>query len=254
MPGRRPRPRHEDAAFTDALGLVIVLIALAGGGRAVLAVSANTMLQRVVPAQLVGRVFGIVEGLSMAGLAAGALLTPLLVGLGGARLALIAVGGLLPVTALCGLRTLRRLDQGLAGPVTEVALLRSLPHFADLPGQALETLAGALERVDVAPGQVLIRQGDDGDRFYAIADGEMAVSVDGRPGGCAAGAPAWARSPCCGAPPARRRSPRSRPPPCSRWTAARSWPRSAGTHPPGGTPTRSRPGGPAPTPPRRTRP
>ena len=61
-------------AFTGALGLVIVLLALAGGGRAVLAVSANTMLQRVVPAHLVGRVFGIVEGLSMAGLAAGALL------------------------------------------------------------------------------------------------------------------------------------------------------------------------------------
>ncbi len=170
-------------AFTGALGLVIVLIALAGGGRAVLAVSANTMLQRVVPAQLVGRVFGIVEGLSMAGLAAGALLTPLLVGLGGARLALVAVGGLLPVTALCGLRTLPRLDQGRAVPVTEVALLRSLPHFADLPGPALETLAGALERVDVAPGQVLIHQGDDADRFYAIADGEVAVCVDGRPRG-----------------------------------------------------------------------
>ena len=170
-------------AFTSQLGLVVALIALAGGGRAVLAVSANTMLQRVVPAQLVGRVFGIVEGLSMAGLAAGSLLTPLLVGLGGARLALIAVGCLLPLTALCGIRTFRRLDQGRAVPVTEVALLRSLPHFADLPAPALVTLAGALERIDAAPGQVLIRQGEDADRFYAIADGEVAVSVDGRPRG-----------------------------------------------------------------------
>jgi MFS family permease len=170
-------------AFTSALGLVVTLIAVAGGGRAVLAVSANTLLQRVVPAQLVGRVFGIVEGLSMAGLAAGSLLTPLLVGFGGARLALITVGALLPVTAACGLRTLRRVDQGRAVPVTEVALLRSLPHFADLPGPALETLAGALKRIDAIPGQVLIRQGGDGDRFYAIADGEVAVSVDGRPRG-----------------------------------------------------------------------
>jgi MFS family permease len=170
-------------AFTSQLGLVVALIALAGGGRAVLAVSANTMLQRVVPAQLIGRVFGIVEGLSMAGLAAGSLLTPLLVGLGGARLALIAVGCLLPLTALCGVRTFRRLDQGRAGPVTEVALLRSLPHFADLPAPALVTLAGALERIDASPGQVLIRQGEDANRFYAIADGEVAVSVDGRPRG-----------------------------------------------------------------------
>jgi hypothetical protein len=170
-------------AFTSAVGPVVTLIAVAGGGRAVLAVSANTLLQRVVPAQLVGRVFGIVEGLSMAGLAAGSLLTPLLVGLGGARLALIAVGALLPVTATCGLRTLRRVDQGQAVPVTEVALLRSLPHFADLPGPALETLAGALERIDAVPGQVIIRQGEAADRFYAIADGEVAVCVDGRPRG-----------------------------------------------------------------------
>ena len=68
-------------------------------------------------------------------------------------------------------------------PVTEVALLRSLPHFAALPAPALVTLAGALERIDAAPGQVLIRQGEHGDRFYAIADGAVAVSVDGRPRG-----------------------------------------------------------------------
>ena len=68
-------------------------------------------------------------------------------------------------------------------PAVQVALLRSLPHFADLPGPALETLASALERVDAAPGDVIIRQGEPGDRFYAIADGAVAVSVDGRPRG-----------------------------------------------------------------------
>jgi len=170
-------------AFSHAAGVVVVLVAVAGAGRAVLVVAANTMLQRVVPAQLVGRVFGLVEGLSMAGLAAGALLTPLLVAAGGARLGLIVVGFLLPVTALAGLRTLRGLDRGATVPVVEVALLRSLPHFADLPGPALETLAGALHRVELAPGQVLIREGEEGDRFYAIADGEVAVSVAGRPRG-----------------------------------------------------------------------
>ena len=139
-------------AFSHAAGVIVVLVAVAGAGRAVLVVAANTMLQRAVPAQLVGRVFGLVEGLSMAGLAAGSLLTPLLVGVGGARLALIVVGCLLPATALIGLRTLRTLDRGGTVPVVEVALLRSLPHFADLPGPALETLAGALQRVELAPG------------------------------------------------------------------------------------------------------
>jgi CRP-like cAMP-binding protein len=63
----------------------------------------------------------------------------------------------------------------------EVALLRSLSHFADLPGPGLETLAGELECVRVLPGEVVIRQGEEGDRFYAIAQGEVAVSVDGHP-------------------------------------------------------------------------
>jgi MFS family permease len=168
------------SAFSRVAGVVLALIAVAGGGRAVLVVSVNTMLQRVVPARLIGRVFGLVEGLSMAGLALGSVLTPLLIGLGGPTLALVVVGGLLPVTALCGVRTLRRLDRDPSVPVVETALLRSLPHFADLPGPALETLAGALERVDARPGQVIIRQGEVGERFYAIADGEVAVSVDGQ--------------------------------------------------------------------------
>ena len=70
------------------------------------------MLQRVVSAQVIGRVFGLVEGLSMAGLALGAVITPLLIGLGGYRLALIVVGCLLPATALAGSATLRHLDAG----------------------------------------------------------------------------------------------------------------------------------------------
>jgi MFS family permease len=170
-------------AFSSSAGVVIVLLAVAGAGRAVLYVAASTMLQRVVPASVVGRVFGVVEGLSFAGLAIGSVLAPLLISIGGGRLALIVVGALLPATAISGIRTLRRLDAGKIVPVTEVALLRSLPHFAELPGPALETLAGALERVDAAPGQVIIRQGDEGDRFYAIADGEVAISVDGQPRG-----------------------------------------------------------------------
>jgi MFS family permease len=168
------------AAFSSSAGVVIVLLAVAGAGRAVLVVAASTMLQRVVPASVVGRVFGVVEGLSFAGLAIGSVLAPLLINIGGGRLALIVVGALLPATAVSGIRTLRRLDAGKIVPVTEVALLRSLPHFAELPGPALETLAGALERVDAAPGQVIIRQGAEGDLFYAIADGEVAISVDGR--------------------------------------------------------------------------
>jgi hypothetical protein len=122
----------------------------------------------------------LVEGLTNLGLAVGSLLPALLINLGGDRLALVVVGGLLPAAAVVGMGALRRLDKGGVVPLVEVALLRSLPHFADLPGPALETLAGVLERVQALPGEVIVRQGEEGDRFYAIADGEVTVSVDGK--------------------------------------------------------------------------
>lgn len=166
-------------AFSHSAITVVLLLAVVGGGRAVLFVAGSTLLQRVVPASVIGRVFGLLEGLSNLGLAVGSLLPALLIYLGGDGLALVVVGGLLPATAALGMRALRRLDGGATVPLVEVALLRSLPHFAELPGPALETLAAALERVELRPGEVIIRQGEKGDRFYAIADGEVSVSVDG---------------------------------------------------------------------------
>lgn len=58
-------------------------------------------------------------------------------------------------------------------------MLRSLPLFAELPAPALEGLAAALTPVDVPAGGVLIRQGDEGDSYYAIAAGEFNVVQDG---------------------------------------------------------------------------
>jgi MFS family permease len=167
--------------FFHVAVIVVFLIAVVGASRAVLYVAATTLLQRAVPAQVVGRVFGVVEGLSNLGLAVGSLLPALLIYIGGDRFALVVVGGLLPAAGALGVRALRRLDTGRTVPIVEVALLRSLPHFADLPAQGLETLAAELECIRLLPGEVVISQGEEGDRFYAIADGEVAVSVDGHP-------------------------------------------------------------------------
>ena len=64
-------------------------------------------------------------------------------------------------------------------PVVEMARLRALPIFAPLGAPALEALARALEPVEVAAGAAVIREGEAGDRFYLVADGELEVSVGG---------------------------------------------------------------------------
>ena len=77
------------------------------------------------------------------------------------------------------LRTFRALAANRALPVVEIALLRSLPLFAELPGPTIEALAASLTPVELPAGTVLIRQGDPGDAYYAIAAGELDVRQDG---------------------------------------------------------------------------
>lgn len=156
-----------------------VLLACAGMGAAVLEMATRALLQRAVPAELLGSIFGVVEGITMAGLAFGSLLATLLIHLGGPTAAVLGVALVLPVgVALCG-RSLLSLDAHATVPIVEISLLRSLPHFASLPGPALEGLARSLECIHLPAATVVIREGDVGDHFYAVAEGELDVTIAG---------------------------------------------------------------------------
>ena len=48
--------------------------------------------------------------------------------------------------------------------------------FPDLVGPELNSLAKRAERVSFAPGDTIIAEGDPADRFYVIAEGEVAIS------------------------------------------------------------------------------
>jgi MFS family permease len=167
-------------ALTSDRTTVVVLLALVGGSRALFEVATRTLLQRAVATEMVGRVFGLAEGLNMAGLAVGALLAPALIALGGDRLALAGVAAVLPVVIVVKGRLLMRIDQHAQVPVVEISLLRSIPLFRVLPGPSLEGLAKALERVEYEQGAVMIREGDVGDRYYAIADGTVEIRQAGK--------------------------------------------------------------------------
>jgi MFS family permease len=159
--------------------MAVLLLAVSGAGRVLLDVGCRSLLQRTTPSEVLGRVFGLLEGVMMAGLALGSLLIPPLVALGGPKTALIGAGLLLPVLAVLLARPLIAVDRSTRVPVVEIALLHSMPRFAPLPAPALEGVARALERCDLPAGTVVITMGEEGDRFYAIAEGEVEVSRNG---------------------------------------------------------------------------
>lgn len=166
--------------FPTILG-ALLLLAVAGIGNSLADVAGRTLLQRTAQEDVLARVFGILEGLSMAALAVGSIAVPAIVAGLDAEAACLVAGAVLPVALILFGHRLRAIDAAATVPVVEIALLRSLPIFAPLPAAELEGVARELEPVEAAAGTVIIRQGEAGDRYYAVADGDVEVSVDGQP-------------------------------------------------------------------------
>ena len=165
------------AVWTTKFSAFALLIC-GGAARGVLDVAGRTLLTRVTAAHVLARVFGVLEGLAMAGLAVGSLLVPVLVHVGGGGAALGGIAVVIVLAALVALPRLLAVDRrGVAR--AQVMLLRNNELFAGLPGAMLEALAGELTPVEAAAGTTVIRQGDVGDNFYIIAGGKLRVLVDG---------------------------------------------------------------------------
>ena len=59
--------------------------------------------------------------------------------------------------------------------------LRHIPLFATLSRRELDLLARTADIVEVPAGTELIREGESGGEFFAIAEGEVEISRDGTP-------------------------------------------------------------------------
>jgi len=124
-------------------------------------------------------VFSLLESLMNVGLAFGAIIVPVLVGLSGAPAALIGTGVVFLLVFAVAWRKVRAVDAAADVPHVEIRLLQSIPIFGRLPAPQLEGLARALEPVTYGAGETVMCEGEEGDFYCAIAEGEVQVSHAG---------------------------------------------------------------------------
>ena len=161
------------------LAAALVLLAIVGAANSVEDVSVFTLLQRIIPDQILTGVLGVVWGLGMGAVALGSIAAPAVVKGIGPRPAFAVVGSILPLLTLLAYRRLVMIDQSIA-PVPELELIERVPMFAPLSVAAKERVAANLVPRSVQAGELVIRAGDSGDCFYIVGDGEFDIDVNGR--------------------------------------------------------------------------
>jgi MFS family permease len=167
-------------AAAGELPLSMLLLAVVGAANSIEDVSGITLLQRVMPNHLLARALGIVWGLAMGAVAAGSVVAATVVGLTGTRASFVLAGLVLPILAVINYRGLRRIEASVPPPA-RLAVVDAVSIFAPLSLAAKELLAARLSDVTVERGDVVIREGEIGDRFYIVGEGDFTVERDAEP-------------------------------------------------------------------------
>ncbi len=165
--------------FSGVALLAPAFVLFGAAGLSMVDIASRTILQRTVRDEVLARVFGLQEGLAMAGLAVGAFLVPVFVSLVGLLGAIVLAAALLPVAVGLTWSRLAALDRRAVAPVRELEMLRRTTLFRPLPIPQLEAVARRASWVTAPAGQVIIRKGEPGDRFYVLASGAVKVERDG---------------------------------------------------------------------------
>jgi MFS family permease len=161
--------------------LAAALQVVSGTGMIVVDVLAITSLQRDLPSDVLGRVLGVFDTVVLAGILLASLAAGILLAHAGVTVALVAVGVGIPVLGLTGLPALLKADSASAAAAERlrprVELLSELDLLAGADHRTLERLAAAAQQVVMPAGQVIIREGDEADALWILADGQLSVET-----------------------------------------------------------------------------
>jgi MFS family permease len=165
------------AAFPSPLSAIVAMM-LIGLANSVVDVNAETIVQRLVPNEVLGRVFGALESAVIGGMAIGAGLMPLLIATIGLRSGLVVIGVVTSGLVAIGIPGLMRIDRITLAP-EGIELVRGVPMLSVLPERLIDRLARLSEVIEFPAGTAVFAEGDPGDRFYIVERGEADVSRAG---------------------------------------------------------------------------
>ena len=157
---------------------VCAAVALLGLANPLVDVNLDTIVQRMSPDAVMGRVFGALEACVITTMALGAALMPVLLNYVGLRTSLAAIGVGVTALTLPFVPRMRRLDARLTAPVG-LDLLRAIPMFVPLTPATVEGLARQLVRVRVPATGVVVSEGEESDTFFIIESGLVEVTQGG---------------------------------------------------------------------------
>jgi CRP-like cAMP-binding protein len=144
-------------------------------------VLAMTALQRSLAPDMISRVFGVFWALVIGGLALGAFVTPFLLNAAGLNTTLLLTAFVVPVGVVLVYPKLASLDRLNAVTASDLAprvrVFQRLDIFAAASQPVLERLAKEATELVLEPGTTVLRQGDNADALYVLAEGQVEVTA-----------------------------------------------------------------------------
>jgi predicted MFS family arabinose efflux permease len=164
----------------DPIAAVAMLV-IVGVSNALLDVTGFTLLQRFSPNTSRVAVMGALDSLGAAGLVLGSLAASLVLAWLGIQAALFVAGVILPLTAVLSRPGLQRGEAQVDVNEEPARLLQDDRLFVPLSLSVIEELAATMRPIAFEPDQYLIREGEAGNDYILVAEGDIEVSQAGSP-------------------------------------------------------------------------